>query len=127
MAPSPFENVDAYIAAFPKDIQKILNTVRQAIRSAAPQAQELISYQMPAYKFHGWLIYFAAFKNHYSVFGATYEFVGQFKKELGGYKIGKGTIRFPLDEPVPVALIKKITKFRAKENLARAKTKSRSA
>src|SRR5687767_7813848 len=104
MARTTFENVDAYIATFPKDVQKILKTVRQAIRTAAPQAQEMISYQIPAYKFHGWLMYFAAFKNHYSVFGATDDFVDQFKKELAGYKIGKGTIRFPFDEPVPVAL-----------------------
>lgn len=120
-----FKDVDAYIATFPQDVQKILKTVRQAIQTAAPQAEELISYQIPAYKFYGWLMYFAAFKNHYSVFGATDDFVDQFKKELTGYKVGKGTIRFPFDEPVPVALIQKIAKFRVKENLQRGKIRAK--
>ena len=119
------KTVDAYIAGFPKDVQQILQTVRKTIRSAAPKAEETISYGIPAYKFHGWLMYFAAFKNHYSVFGATDRFVGRFKKELAGYKLGKGTIRFAFDKPVPVALIKKIATFRAKENIARANQKTK--
>lgn len=123
MARSSAEGVDAYIAGFPRDIQRILTTVRRAIRSAAPHAEETMSYQIPAYRFHGWLMYFAAFKNHYSVFGATDQFVDQFKKELAAYEVGKGTIRFSFDKPVPVALIKKIAKFRAKENLEREKSK----
>ena len=119
MAPSRFANVDAYIATFPQDLQKILKTVRQAIRAAAPDAKEVIGYNMPAYKLHGWVIGFAAFKQHFSLFGATGHSVKEFKKELAGYEIGKGTIRFRYDKPVPVALIKKLTKFRAKENVAR--------
>ncbi len=84
-----------------------------------PEAEEAISYQMPAFKFHGGLMCFSAFKNHYSLFGATHSIQRAFKKELSRYEVTKGTIRFPLDEPVPVKLIRDIAMYRAKENMER--------
>jgi uncharacterized protein YdhG (YjbR/CyaY superfamily) len=116
-----FKTADEYIATLPKAVQPKLNAVRQAIRTAVPQAEEFISYQMPAYKFRGQrLLYFCAFKNHYSLFAITPGVLSTFKGELAGYeRTSKGTLRFPLDEPVPVALIRAIAKFRAQENVAR--------
>jgi uncharacterized protein YdhG (YjbR/CyaY superfamily) len=120
MARTDFKSVDEYIATFPKEVQAILTTVRRTIRKAVPQAEELISYQIPAYKFHGRLLYFSAFKNHYSLFAVNEEVLRTFKKELARYeRSGRGTVRFPLDEPVPVKLIRDIAAYRAKENLAR--------
>ncbi len=112
-------SVDEYIRTFPKDVQGILETLRRTIRKAVPQAEEVISYQMPAFKFYGPLLYFSAYKNHYSLFGVR----KGFKKELSRYEGSKGTIRFPLDEPVPVKLISEIAKQRAKENLERERKK----
>ncbi len=114
-----FRSVDEYIGTFPKDVQDILETVRRTIQRAVPEAEEVISYQMPAFRFHGRLLYFSAYKNHYSLFGAG----KAFKKELSRYQGSKGTLRFPLDEPVPVKLISEIAKHRAKENLEREKKK----
>ena len=107
------ETVDGYIAGFPKDVQKILRTIRKTIRAAAPDAKESISYRIPTYKLNGRpLIYFAAFKAHVGVYPVTAPVKAKFKKELSGYKGGKGTVRFPLDEPIPYALITKIVKFK---------------
>ncbi len=119
MARTGFRNVDEYVETFPKHVQGILETLRRAIRKAVPEAEEVISYNMPAFKFHGRLLYFSAYKNHYSLFGAG----KAFKKELSRYQGSKGTLRFPLDEPVPVKLISEIAKQRAKENLEREKKK----
>ena len=112
-----YKNIDEYISLFPKNVQEILQKLRQAIKESAPQAQEVISYQMPALKLHGRiLVYFAAFKNHIGFF-PTASGVAAFKKELSGYETSKGTIRFPLDKPIPFDLVRKIVKFRVKENL----------
>lgn len=112
-------NTDAYIAGFPTDVQTILIEVRATIKKAAPDAEETISYGMPAFKLNGKpLVYFAGFKNHIG-FYATPTGQVQFEKELSGYKQGKGSVQFPLNKPVPFELITKITAFRVAENLAK--------
>jgi uncharacterized protein YdhG (YjbR/CyaY superfamily) len=103
----------------------VLKRVRSIIRKAVPGADEVISYQIPAYKLHGrTVLYFAAWKEHYSVYPSNTRLVAAFKNELAGYQLSKGTIRFPLSEPVPVKLIEGIAKFRAKEVAAAGKAKS---
>ncbi len=115
-------SVDEYIQSFPKEIQAILEEVRQVIRSAAPQAEEGISYQMPAFKLNGILVYYAAFKDHISLF-PTASGVEAFKDEVTGYQTSKGTIQFPLDRPLPLDLIRRIVQFRVKESLERSSQK----
>lgn len=110
------KTIDEYISTFPEDIQIILQKIRQVVRAAAPEAKEAISYQMPAFKLNGNLVYFAAFKSHIG-FYPTPSGSEAFQKELSPYKAGKGSIRFPLDKPIPYNLIKKIVVFRVKENL----------
>jgi uncharacterized protein YdhG (YjbR/CyaY superfamily) len=111
-------SIDEYIADFPKPIQERLKAVRKAIREAAPDAEERISYRMPAFFLNGNLVYFAAFKNHIG-FYPTSSGIEAFKKEIARYRWAKGTVQFPIDEPLPFALIKKIVKFRAAENRAK--------
>jgi uncharacterized protein YdhG (YjbR/CyaY superfamily) len=130
--PAPPANIDEYIASFPDDVQKILRKIRATIRKAAPDAEEKISYQIPTFTLHGNLIYFAAFKKHVSVYPAP-RGNEAFRDELSAYEGGKGTVRFPFDEPVPYDLITRIVKFRVKDNIERAasrpskaKTKGRS-
>jgi uncharacterized protein YdhG (YjbR/CyaY superfamily) len=120
----PTANVDEYIAAFPKDVQQLLKQMRAAIKAAAPKAEELISYGMPAYKYHGQLVFFAAFKNHIG-FYATPAGHKAFEKELAKYKQGKGSVQFPVEEPLPLSLITKIVKFRVKENEEKAVLKKK--
>lgn len=115
-------NVNEYIASFPKEVQQLLNDLRKTIKTAAPKAEEMISYQMPAYKYYGMLIYFACWKNHIG-FYPTSSGTNAFKKELSVYKGAKGSVQFPLDKPIPLGLISKIVKFRAKENEAKAASK----
>jgi uncharacterized protein YdhG (YjbR/CyaY superfamily) len=110
-----FETIDGYIKTFPKDIQKILETVRQEIKKAAPEAEEAISYQMPTFKLNGNLVHFAAFKNHIG-FYPTPSGTEKFKKEISVYRSGKGSIQFPIDKPMPISLIKKIVEYRVKES-----------
>jgi uncharacterized protein YdhG (YjbR/CyaY superfamily) len=112
--------VDGYIAGYPEDVQKKLAQMRGTIKRAAPGAEEVISYSMPAYKLNGMLVWFAAHTNHLGLYprGSGIE---TFKDELADYKCSKGTIQFPLNKPLPLALITKIVKFRVKENLLRAK------
>ncbi len=110
-----FKTIDEYIATFPKNIQIILQEIRQAIREAAPDAEEVISYHMPAFRQNGILVWFAAFKNHIAFFPKA-SGVEAFKEELSAYKISKGTVRFPIDKPIPIVLVKKIVKFRVREN-----------
>ncbi len=112
--------VDEYIAAFPPEVQEILEKVRATIKGAAPDALECIAYAMPAYKLNGPLVYFAGYKNHIG-FYATPTGHEAFKKELSKYKEGKGSVQFPLDEPMPFKLIEKIMRFRVKENMAKGK------
>lgn len=111
-----FKTIDEYINTFPGDIQKILQEVRKTIKSAALEANEAISYQIPTYKMNGKnLVHFAAFKNHIGFYPGA-EAIKVFKKEIASYKSSKGTIQFPLDKPMPVSLISKIVKYRVKEN-----------
>lgn len=110
-----FSSIDEYLAAQPPDIREKLKKLRQTITKAAPEAEEVISYQMPAYKFHGMLVYFAVFKNHISFF-PTSSGVQFFKDRLTAFEISKGTIKFPLDKPIPLRLVAEIVKFRLQEN-----------
>jgi uncharacterized protein YdhG (YjbR/CyaY superfamily) len=113
-----FKTIDEYIALFSKDVRNILEALRKAIRDVAPQAEEGISYQIPTYKLNGNLVHFAAFKDHISFF-PTSSGIEAFKVKLKSYKTSKGTIRFPLDEPIPFDLIEEIVRFRVKENLSK--------
>ena len=119
-----FTNIDDYIAGFPKEIQGILEKVRKTIGSAAPGAQETISYQIPTFTLNGNLVHFAAFKNHIG-FYPTPTGIAKFKKQLSAYEGAKGSVQFPLNQPIPYALITRIVKFRVKENLERAAPKRR--
>ena len=112
--------VQAYIASQPKDVRPILEKLRHVIKSAAPEATESISYRMPAYHDHGRLVYFGAFKNHIG-FYPTASGVAAFKKELSKYDGAKGSIKFPLDEPLPLGLILRIVLFRVKANSKKPK------
>ncbi len=114
------KTIDEYIATFPKNVKDVLEKIRQAIRESAPEAEETISYGIPAFRLNGRvLVYFAAWKNHIGFYpipsGAK-----AFKKELAPYKQGKGSVQFPFDKPIPYDLVKKIVKYRVKENSKRA-------
>ena len=114
-----FRTIDEYIETFPKDVQPILEKVRQTIRKAAPKAVEAISYQMPTFKLNGkGLVYFAGYKSHIGFYPIP-SGVEAFKKELSKYKQGKGSVQFPLAEPVPYDLVKRIVQFRVKEQPAK--------
>jgi uncharacterized protein YdhG (YjbR/CyaY superfamily) len=113
--------VGNYIMAMPQKTQEVLRKLRAIIRSAAPDAEEMISYQMPAYKFHGMLVGFAGYKNHCGFYPWNGHTAADFEKELEGYKTSKGAIQFPLDAPLPEKLIQKIIKTRIKENLSKVK------
>jgi uncharacterized protein YdhG (YjbR/CyaY superfamily) len=116
MAKTDFKSVDEYIASQPEAVRGVLDRVRSAIRRAVPEAEEAISYKMPAYKLPaGPVLYFAGWKRHFSLYPATATVVAAFKKDIAPYVVHKGTIRFPLGQPVPVKLIARIAKFRAKE------------
>jgi len=124
MAKTDFKSVDEYIATHPEDVQAILQRVRGTIRKAVPGAEEAISYQIPAYKLHGGsVVYFAGWKQHYSLYPANDRLVAAFADDLAPYEVNKGTIRFPLSQPVPVKLIERIAKFLATEAAARARAK----
>ena len=121
---TPPADVDGCIASFPEGTQKMLQKLRATIRKSASGAEETISYQMPAYKYHGMLVFFAAYKNHIGFYpGASG--IKKFGKELSAYKGSKGTVQFPIDKPLPLKLIASITTFRKKENLAKAASKGR--
>lgn len=111
-----FETIDEYIVEFSEDIQEILENMRKVIQEAAPEAEEVISYGMPTFKFHGNLVHFAAYKNHIGFYPAP-SGIERFKKEILEYKSSKGAVQFPLDEPIPYDLVEKIVIFRVKENL----------
>jgi len=125
MVEGDFRSVDDYIDSQPEAVRRTLEIVRSTIRKAVPQAQEVISYKMPTYLLNGdRLLYFAVWKQHYAMYGATEGVVAAFGDELAPYEIEKGTIRFPLSEPVPVKLIGRIAKFRATEVTQRARAKA---
>lgn len=113
------KDIDEYIENFPDDVQKILQKIRKTIRKAAPAAEEAISYAIPTFKLNGYLIYFAGFQRHVSVYPAP-RGVKEFAADMDRYQGGKGTVRFSLDEPVPYELITRIVKYRMTENLERA-------
>lgn len=116
---------DEYIVGFPPNVQEILQKIRMAIKKAAPEAEETISYKMPTFMLRGkYLVYFAAHKKHIGFYPAPIG-VEEFKEELALYQVGKGTLQFPLDKPVPFDLIRKLVKFRIKENLANAGAKAK--
>ena len=124
MSKASFETVDEYIATFPEDVRNVLETVRRAIREGAPDAEETISYQMAAYRLNGWLIYFAGFKKHYSLFCPGPDaLLEAFREELAVYEVSKSTIKFPLDRPVPEELIRNMARHRAQEARARLDAK----
>ena len=118
------KTIDEYISAFPKDIQEILEKIRATIRKAAPNAEETINYQIPTFTLHGNLVHFAAFKTHIG-FYPTPTGIEKFKKELSVYEGAKGSVKFPLDQPIPYSLVGKIVTFRVKENLERAAAKGK--
>ena len=109
------ETVDQYIAAFPADVKKRMQQLRKTIKAGAPNADELISYQMPGYKYFGMLVYFAAYKNHIGFYPGAGGLL-EFYKELSSFKSAKGSVQFPHDRPIPYDMISKIVKFRVKQN-----------
>ncbi len=114
-----FQTVDEYIADFPENVQNVLQQVRQTVREAAPDAKEAISYQIPAFQLNGNLVWFAAFKDHIGFYPRA-SGIEAFKAKLSAYDISKGTVRFPLDKPIPIDLIREIVRFRVKENCKRS-------
>jgi len=119
--PTP-KNVDDYISSFPPSTAKKLEQLRKTIRAAAPKAEEVISYKIPGYIYHGMLSFFAGWKNHISLYPAPWE-APALKKEMSAYEGSKGTIKFPLDKPLPLSLISKMVKFRLKANEEKAALK----
>lgn len=115
--------IDDYIARSPAEVRAILEEIRATVRGAAPGAEEVISYQIPTFRLKGNLVHFAAFKRHIG-FYPTSTGIQAFKRELAAYEGGKGSVQFPLDQPIPYGLITKIVRFRVKENLERAKAKA---
>lgn len=122
IASKKFKTVDEYISTFPASTKKLLERVRKTIKQAAPAAEEVISYNMPAFKQNGMLVYYAGYNAHIG-FYPTASGIAAFQKEIAKYKNSKGAIQFPLDEPMPLELITKIVKFRMKENLQKAEAK----
>ncbi|MBI2481398.1 MAG: DUF1801 domain-containing protein [Planctomycetia bacterium] len=118
--------MDEYIAVFPREVQAILEKVRATIKAAAPEAEETINYQIPTFKLQGNLVHLAAFKQHVGFYPAPTG-IAKFKRELSAYQGAKGSVKFPLDKPIPFKLIGEIVKFRVKENLARAAAKKKNS
>jgi uncharacterized protein YdhG (YjbR/CyaY superfamily) len=119
---APAKNVDEYLAMFPASVQKTLEQLRKTIKAAAPKADEVISYQMPAFKYLGMLVYFAGYKNHIGFYPVS-SAIKAFEKELSKYETSKGTVKFPIDKSLPLGLISKMVKFRVKENEMKQKLK----
>lgn len=113
-------SIDEYISDYPQEMQVLLKKMRQAIKEAAPQAQEKIAYGIPTFTLNGNLVHFGGFKNHIGFYPAP-RGIAAFEKELAPYIQGKGTIQFPIDKPIPFELVKKIVTFRVQENLAKKK------
>jgi len=113
-----FDSIDEYIHSFPKNVQLVLQQIRQAVKDATPKAEEAISYNMPAFKLNGNLVWFGAFKNHIGFYPRK-SAIEAFREKLAAYEISEvqGTVKFPLDKPMPIDLIKEIVKFRVRENL----------
>lgn len=115
MATTKFKTVDQYLGTLSEPARTVMEKMRETIKTAAPGAEEVISYNIPAFRWNGMLVWYAAYKRHIGLYprGSGIEV---FKKELGDYKTSKGAVQFPIDEPLPVGLIKKIVRYRVKEN-----------
>jgi len=122
METKKFKTVEEYFTAFPKPTRNILEGLRKIIKETAPGAEEVISYNMPAFKFHGMLVFYAVCKNHIG-FYPTPSAIKVFSDELAAYETSKGAIQFPIEKAIPAALVKKIVKFRVKENMEKASAK----
>lgn len=118
-----FTTVDEYISTFPASTKKLLQQMRETIRKAAPKAEEIISYNMPAYKQQGQLVFFAGYKGHIGFYPVS-SAIREFEKELSQYEGSKGTVRFPLDKPLPLKLITRMVKYRIEENKVMAEAKA---
>jgi uncharacterized protein YdhG (YjbR/CyaY superfamily) len=121
MRGAPAKDVDAYIAAVPEPARGMLKKMRQIVKATAPKAVEVISYQIPLYKHHGPLVAFAAFKHHIGFYVMSKRLMAAHKEEFEPYQKAIATVRFPIGEPIPAALVKKVVKARIKENEARAR------
>lgn len=121
---SGYTSIDEYIATFPPEIQQKLEAIRATIKAAAPEAVEKISYQMPTFYLHGNLVHFAAFKQHIG-FYPTPSGIEAFQDELSAYKGAKGSVQFPLDQPLPLDLVRRMVEYRVAENLQSAAAKKR--
>jgi len=124
MEGTKYETVEEYISSFPADIQDILKELHATIKKAAPKAEEVISYNMPAFKQHKVLVYYAANKEHIGFYPTPNPIIA-FKEELAKYKTSKGAIQFPIDKPIPKTLVKKIVQYRLAEDAERAKAKKK--
>ena len=124
MQATKFKTVNEYFSALPPKTRNILKELRKSIKEAAPQAEELISYNMPAFKLHGMLVYYAAHDRHIG-FYPTSSPMKVFKDQLKDYKTSKGAIQFPIEEPIPTTLVKNIVKFRVSENLEKEAKKKK--
>ena len=121
-----YETVDAYIESFPSEVQEVLRRIRTAIREALPEAEEVLSYQLPAFSYHGMVIYYSAYKGHYSIsFPPPFAVFEAYKDELAEYEMSKTTVKFPAGREVPLALIQKLAVFKANENLRKASGKKK--
>lgn len=119
----PLKNIDDYLAYQPEKVRETLENLRQIIRDTAPEAEEVISYGIPAFKYHGMLIYFAAYKKHCSLFAGNGALTEQMKEALKSYKTSKGTIQFTVEKPLPDDLVKQIVTTRMEENIEKMKSK----
>ena len=124
MQSTKFKTVDDYIKRYPKPTQVLLKDIRKVILETAPEAEEGISYNMPAYRYQGVLCYFAGYETHVG-FYPTNSPICFFEDEITKYKTSKGTVQFPLDKPIPKSLVKKMVKFKMKENLETSDIKKR--
>ena len=120
---APARDVDAYLAALPEDVRITLEKLRKTIKAAAPMAKETISYQIPAFRYHGPLVFFAAFKHHCSFFGVSKSLLARFSSELEPFELSGTTIHFSAQNPLPTALVKKIVKARIEQNESRGRHK----
>ncbi|WP_127583718.1 iron chaperone [Paenibacillus koleovorans] len=121
MSREKFETVEQYIATFPPDVRAVLEKLRQTIKEAEPLAQEKISYNIPAFEYHGMLIYFSAYKKHCSIsIPPPFSAFEAYREELSSYEVSKSAVQFPFDRPIPYELIGEMTRFLAKENKERA-------
>lgn len=120
-----FTTIEEYLSGLPNNAKTMLDKIRLAVKEVVPGAEELISYNMPAFKFHGILVYFAAHKEHIGFYPGNAKLIILFKNELIDFETSKGTIKFPLGKPLPINLIKKIAGYRASENLEKSIIKSK--